>query len=96
MSGIATFSNPVLVAEGVAFCVSLPGRPKAVAVATTALLRPAPGQCPLDAFRGATGEVHEAARRLLLEGARAPVFIEPQHLHHALPVPRPHPSALSV
>jgi len=80
MTGTACFSNPVLVQEGVAFCVSLEGRRKTVAIATTALLRPVEGQSALDAFRKSAPEIHEVACRLILDGARSPVFIEPNDL----------------
>ncbi|WP_119154848.1 DUF1488 family protein [Caldimonas tepidiphila] len=80
MTGAARFSNPVLVQEGVAFCVSIEGRRKVVAIATTALLRPAEGQSALDAFRRSAAEIQEVACRLILDGASSPVFIEPNDL----------------
>lgn len=89
MAANSTFSNPVLVDEGVAFCVSLPSRQKVVAVATSALLRSLEGEKRLAAFREGAAAIHEAACRLILEGAASPVFIEPRHLRPETPEPAP-------
>lgn len=87
MAANGTFSNPVLVAEGVAFCVSLPQRQKAVAIATTALLRVVDDEKRLAAFQQAAEQIHEAACHLILQGAASPVFIEPHHLPAPMPLP---------
>lgn len=84
----ATFSNPVLVDEGVAFCATLSGKRKAVVVATKALLDSLPGEDRMDAFRAACVGIQASACRLLLEGADSPLFLEPQHLDTPAPTPQ--------
>lgn len=84
----ATFSNPVLVDEGLAFCATLPGKRKAVIVASKALLDSLPGEDRMDAFRAACAEIQASACRLLEDGADSPLFLEPHHLGAQAPAPQ--------
>ncbi|WP_119154428.1 hypothetical protein [Caldimonas tepidiphila] len=83
MDGAVEFSGPVPVAEGMAFCVSVPGRRKSVAVVTRDCLGVDEGTDATlmrAAFHRVEEAVHAAAASLARQGAPTPIFIERQHL----------------
>ena len=83
MENSIEFSGPVVVVEGVAFCVSVPGRRKAVVVATPAALELAEqsdGAALLAAFHAVADRIRAAAVQLVLGDAATLLFIGPEHL----------------